>query len=379
MIFKRDYSISSIFSNTVYRRFSISFLVFGIIAIIYIIFWYGMVIYLKNTIEGLRDYSAEQGVLASYGKLEITGFPINFHISINDLQFQIPYHSNKDQKYKKDKKWIWLAQRAAVELKPWNFNNVKFDLSGSNRLSLKDNGTLYEFVSEAKLINIDAKIQGSWLEKFKIKIEDIKISEKLSEVETSIKSASFSTQVLLQDKTLFSEATKNPSRVLQMKLKGVYLPKELKLPFDNHLDKIFVNLKIIEDLSPVFNIRNLRTWRDAGGIIDIDSFEGVSGSLKTYGSGTLAFDQKLQPLLAMSVNFEGIIPFIDRLKAFGFIRSNTALLAKVILSGISRRSASGKRSVSLPLTIQDRKLSVGPLSLMTLPSINWDKRFSADD
>ena len=169
MIFKRDYPISSIFSNTVYRRLSISFLVFGIIAIIYIIFWYGTVMYLKNTIEGLRDYSAEQGVLASYGKLEITGFPINFHISINDLQLQIPYHSNKDQKYKKDKKWIWLAQRAVVELRPWNFNNVKFDLSGSNRLSLKDNGTLYEFVSEAKLINIDAKIQGSWLEKFKIK------------------------------------------------------------------------------------------------------------------------------------------------------------------------------------------------------------------
>ena len=56
MIFKRDYPISSIFSNTVYRRLSISFLVFGIIAIIYIVFWYGMVIYLKNTIEGLRDY-----------------------------------------------------------------------------------------------------------------------------------------------------------------------------------------------------------------------------------------------------------------------------------------------------------------------------------
>jgi hypothetical protein len=51
--------------------------------------------------------------------------------------------------------------------------------------------------------------------------------------------------------------------------------------------------------------------------------------------------------------------------------SNTAILAKVVLGGISKRAENGRLSVGLPLSIQNRKLSVGPVTLMTLPSINW--------
>jgi len=373
-ILEYDYPMFYLLSNTAYKKFLISFFIIGFIAVMYTIFWYSMAIYLKNAIEDWKADRAEQGVLASHGKVEITGFPINFHIGINHPQLQIPYRTSEHQRFEKDKKWIWRGQRAVAEVRPWNFNNIKLDLSGSNRLSLKNKDTIYEFVSKAKLINIDAEMfQRNWPRKFKIRIEEIKILEKISEIETSIKSAIFSTQVLLHGRTGHSVAIKKQSRLLQMKLKGVDVPKAFKLPLDNYIDEIFAKLKITEDLNPVLSLQNLRKWRDAGGIIDIDSFGGVSGGLKTYAAGTLALDQNLQPLLAMSANFEGIIPLIDRLKKSGFIQSNTALLAKVILGGISKRSANGKRIVSLPLTIQDRKLSIGPVSLMAIPFINWDK------
>jgi hypothetical protein len=134
-----------------------------------------------------------------------------------------------------------------------------------------------------------------------------------------------------------------------------------------------MDLKVSEDLKPVLSKENLTIWRDAGGIIDINFFEGMSETLKVYGSGTLALDQKLQPLLALTANFEGIRPFVDKLKSFGFIDFRTALLAKFILAGISRRSPSGRKSVGLPLSIQNRRLSIGPAQLMTLPFIYWDK------
>ena len=372
MILENDYPMHYVRSNIVYKKLLISTFVIGFIAVIYTIFWHSVAIYLKNAIEDWRDERAEQGVVASYGKIKITGFPINFHIGINDPQLQIPYGNSENQRFEKDKKWIWQGQRVVAEVRPWNFNNIKLDLSGSNRLSLKDKGTLYEFVSKAKLINIDAEMfQRNWPRKFKIRVEEIKILEKVSGVETSIKSAFFSTQVLLRGKTERSVAKKIPNRVLQIKLNGVYLPKAFKLPLDNYINEISAKLKIIENISPVLSLQNLKKWRDAGGIIDIDSFEGISGGLKTHAAGTLALDENLQPLLAMSANLEGIIPLIDRLKRSGFIRSKTALLAKVIFGGISKRSANGKRSVSLPLTIQDRKLSIGPVSLMALPFINW--------
>jgi hypothetical protein len=47
------------------------------------------------------------------------------------------------------------------------------------------------------------------------------------------------------------------------------------------------------------------------------------------------------------------------------------MLAKIIFGGLSERFGTGHSSIGLPLTIQNRRLSVGPISLFTLPFINW--------
>ena len=102
----------------------------------------------------------------------------------------------------------------------------------------------------------------------------------------------------------------------------------------------------------------------------------IIGSLKSYGDGTLALDKKLQPLVAMSANFGGIMQTIDGLEKKGYIGSKKALLAKVMLSLFSKNAVDPDDAISLPLTIQDQKLSVGPVSLMHLPEISWPTDFS---
>ena len=369
-----------LFSPRKSKNLLISLSIFGLIVITYTFFWYGMNLYLKNTIADLKGHGTKNGIFVSYDKLAITGYPLNLRIGITDFQLQIPFGVIQHEKPGERKKWIWQAQRAVVKVRPWNFNSVKLDISGSNNLSIRNGVVIYNFESEAELIDVDVKISHfPRLEKIKINARGIKIAEKLSKIETAIDSVFFSTQHSLQGKIGHSEVKKNPSRILQVKLKGIYLPKTVNLPIGNHLEKLFMNLRIVGELDPILSSHNLETWRDAGGIIDIDSFEGNSDSLKSHGAGTLALDQNLQPLLAMTINFKGIMPFVDKLKASGFIRSNTALLAKVILRGISKRYPSGKRGISLPLTIQDRKVSVGPVPIMNLPSINWDKRSLGDN
>ncbi len=369
MILKSDYFI---FSNVVNRKFLISFFVIGFVAVIYTIFWFSMAIYLENIIEDWKSHQTDKGVKLSYSKMKITGFPVNFRIRLNDLQLQIPFGTSDYQKPVRKKEWIWQGKRVVVSLRPWDFNTIKLDLSGSNRVIFKNKEVIYNFVIETKLINIETKIFFDTLpKKFKIKVEEMKISEKIKKVDISMEAAFFSTDALLTEEPGVSSTEKNQNRVYKIELKGIYLPKELKWPIDNYVEKILMELKISKKLNPILSLQHLMEWRDAGGIIDIDSFEGIVGSLKTSAKGTLALDQNLQPLLAMSAKFEGIIPFIDRLNKTGFIRSNTAILAKVIFGGISKRLQNGRLSVGLPLSIQNRKLSVGPVTLMTLPSINW--------
>ena len=197
------------------------------------------------------------------------------------------------------------------------------------------------------------------------------MSEQISKSDISIKSASFNSQILLNQDTRGSATKKNLNRVLQVKLEDLYLPRKLRWSADSYLKELSIELNIFEYLGLILNEKNLKKWRDTGGIIDINLFEAVFGDLKTHACGTLALDQDLPPLLALTAKFEGVVPLIDKLIELGHIRTNTAMLAKIIFGGFSERLGNERSSIDLPLTIQNRRLSVGPISLFTVPFINW--------
>jgi hypothetical protein len=374
MIQKSNYFI---FTDTVNRKFLISSFIIGFVAVIYTIFWLSAAIYLENIIEDWKNHQTYKGADLSYSKMEISGFPINFRIRLNNPQLQIPFGTINYQKLVRKKKLIWQGKRVLVSLRPWNFNSIKLDLSGLNRVIFKNKDFIYDFVIETKLINIETKIfLHTWPGEFRIKVKGMKILEKIKKIDISIEEALFSTAVLLNEGAEDSSLEKNQNQVYKMKLKGIHLPKKLRWPIDNYIEKILMELKVFKKLGPIVSLQNLTEWRDAGGIIDINSFEGIFGGLKTRAKGTLALDQNFQPLLAMSAKFEGLISFIDRLNKLGFIGSNTTILAKVILGGISKRAENGMLSVNLPLSIQNRQLAVGPVTLMTLPTIDWNDGFN---
>ena len=366
--FRKNFNIS----KNLNKRLVISSSIVGIIAVIYTIFWHSMAVYLENSIDDWRSYKTDQGVESSYSMIEVGGFPLNFNIRINNPRLQAPLAAIGTGEINKIKKWIWEGNHLIVKLRPWNFNIITFDLSGSNRFLLRGKNVIYDFASKTKLINIDSKMsQGAWPKKIMIRLEGMQLSEKISKSDISIKSALFSTQIVLNEDTRDSVTKKNLNRVLQVRLEDLYLPKKLRWPPDSHVKKLSMKLNIFENLDLILNKKNLKKWRDAGGIIDINLFEAVFGELKTHATGTLALDQDLQPLLAMTANFEGIVPLIDKLTVLGHIRTNTAMIAKIIFGGLAERLGNERSSIGLPLTIQNRNLSVGPISVFTLPFINW--------
>ena len=154
-ILNSDYLI---FSNVVNRKILISFVVIIFLGVIYTIFWFSTAIYLENIIKDWKSYKTYKGVKLSYSKMEITGFPGNFRVRLNNPQLQIPFGTSDYRKPVRKKEWIWQGKRIVVSLRPWDINTIKLDLSGSNRVILKNKDIIYDFVSETKLINIETKI-----------------------------------------------------------------------------------------------------------------------------------------------------------------------------------------------------------------------------
>ena len=125
----------------------------------------------------------------------------------------------------------------------------------------------------------------------------------------------------------------------------------------------------IEDISP----ESLTRWRDSGGTLEVESLELRWGPLRFAGDGTLALDDALQPEGAFSARMSGLDTLIDLLEQRGEIRSQQAAIARLALGVFMRAPANGgPPEAKIPVTIQGRILSIGPVPLLQLDPVVWD-------
>lgn len=125
----------------------------------------------------------------------------------------------------------------------------------------------------------------------------------------------------------------------------------------------------IEAVSP----ESLARWRDAGGTLEVESLEMIWGPLRFAGDGTLALDEALQPAGAFSARISGLDTLIDLLEQRGEIQSRQAAFARIALAVLMRAPGNGgPPEARIPVTIQNRVLSIGPVPLLELTAVNWE-------
>lgn len=123
------------------------------------------------------------------------------------------------------------------------------------------------------------------------------------------------------------------------------------------------------DLSPA----GLSRWRDAGGTLELSDFALVWGPLQIAGDGTLAVDDALQPVGAFTAQIAGLDRLVDLLEQTGRMRPQQAAIARIALAVLTRAPANGgPPQARVPVSIQDRQLSIGPVPLLRLPVVDWN-------
>jgi hypothetical protein len=116
----------------------------------------------------------------------------------------------------------------------------------------------------------------------------------------------------------------------------------------------------------------LRAWRDAGGKIDIRSFSLHKETLKVEGSGTLSLDDQLQPAGNFDARIKGYNDFIGYLKNKHVVKKKQTYIIQAILGAFAKQDMStGENYLDTALTLQTRRLSLGPLEVFTVPEVVW--------
>lgn len=111
-------------------------------------------------------------------------------------------------------------------------------------------------------------------------------------------------------------------------------------------------------------------WRDAGGVMPVQSFTLRYGPLGLSASGTLALDTALQPTGTGTVRAVGLPATLDALAQSGALSPAAATAARAVLALMTHPpEGGGPAEVDVPVTLQDRTLSMGQIPLARVPEL----------
>ena len=131
-----------------------------------------------------------------------------------------------------------------------------------------------------------------------------------------------------------------------------------------------VGLTVMGDAPAAVTGSAFADWRDAGGTVEIRPLSLALGGFALEGEGTLTLDRLMRPLAAGTAKVRGFVEGIDRLIAVGLVTERDGRLARLLLSAVATTDPqTGQPSLSVPVTVQDGWLLLGPSRLVPVPPL----------
>ena len=327
---------------------------------------------IRGNIEGWAADWRAGGNAFSYGSLEISGFPILFHARMTD-----PVIGGADGAAS----WEWRAPVLQARLLPWQTRRIDgIDLAGRHLVSFISKGAPVRLTVEA------AHALGS------LEFAPEAITATLDAAGIEALNEGNGERIEIATATVRADLSRRPDPdhltpviILGLELGGVILPPRLTGariskgekagPLGPKIAALHLKGAVMGPISPAYDTRAFAAWRDNGGTVEIESFRLHWGPLRLSLNGTLALDGKMQPMGALKATVAGFAETLDALAAAGAMKKKKARTAKFFLSLLAKSPApDAPPELTLPLTLQKRTLSVGPVALAKLPPIRWPRR-----
>jgi hypothetical protein len=303
-----------------------------------------------------NSWRANGGEL-SHDDFRVTGFPLSFRAEIDHPIVGLPQSRSP---------WRWQGPPVRLRMSPFA-PRARANFPGTHHLNLTVLGTPVALTVQAE--TAEARYRrggGETLYALHGDAFDIRVNG-----QTPLRIEQIDAQVV-QLRGAVDHL--RPSARFAIELDDVALPQDMfPAAFRKPIDTARLRGEIMGPFRPDFNRAAATAWRDLGGTMEITTFELRWGALTVNAVGTMALDEDLQPLAALTATVTGFNETIDALRAAGAIQQKEAEAAKALLNLLAKppRLLGGPPEIAVPVTIQNQRLSLGPVALLTLPRLNW--------
>lgn len=302
--------------------------------------------WLEKELETIVTDLRQKGYTVAYSKVEFKGNPLFLRANFQNPHIKDPSGS-----------FDWQGQEIQVSSRLWNLHKLRLSFPGN------------------QMVNIP-QILPFPLGTFKV--EDATSVIKLT-MEGKLKSASLN----VKDVFFLMDGQPHPISLKEFSLKA----DNLASPLDLHvaLKSKIVGLEAILKIPPLndpltvsldtqlsgFEPKGafpttLAQWRDGGGVLDVSALKLSWATIIAEGEGTLTIDNEMYPLGSFSSRIEGYQEALDYMVSLGFVKQKHAAGAAFVMDLLSAPTDMGTKRLIIPITLQNKRLSVGPARILKL-------------
>lgn len=307
-----------------------------------VLFQYG-INWLKKEVALAEMNLKQKGYELSYSSLAFQGNPFSLTVVLHNPHFKDP-----------DGFFDLKGSEMTVSIRPWNWRTVSFTLPYDQKISTKYSslGTL-SVEGATGTLHLTSKGEPDYVSLS---------SKKLSSLRDAHPHPIFLSTLSLTIKNLMSPLTLQVSGTCLVKgvetfLKEPPSSEALSFSLEAHLSGFQGKTAFPASFAE---------WRDGGGVLDVDLLKLEWLPLSMTGDGTLTFDKDMYLLGAFKSRIVGYKKALDHLVEVGIVKQKSATMVTFILDILSRSDKKGEKYIDIPITLQDRKISVGAIPLFKM-------------
>ena len=335
----------------------------GIAAVAYSAVWWSSAERFRGEIDGWAADMRGRGWTVSYDRVRIEGYPASLTAIVEAPSIGAPAGAGG---------WHWQGPRMTAKVRPWNPGRIALDGGGIHRFQTEGADSEPVRIAAGDAFGLILRLTDAQATKIVLKLSDIEIDapgrilpRRLKEAEAAIR---------LPDRPARVEDGRGPEPPgpsIAASLRDIEFGRGAPAARGGTIEEASLTAKLIGPFPRDATAQSLAVWRDGGGTLEIGALSLRWQKANGNGSGTVALDRDLQPLAALTIRIEGYADLVRSLVDRGWLKRRDAGAIQLGLDLIARAGTGRPGTIATPLTIQNRRLSFGPISVTQLPRIEW--------
>lgn len=344
-------------------RIRLLFIVLLLAALGYGAFWHFSARHLEKTANAEIALLEDKGFNVSAGKLQKGGFPYRLELYTNDVNVSAPRHALP---------WQGGADVINLFTHPWTPGHLVTQFKGFY-LNVGDLSLTAPEGRASVLVNSD---HGARLD---ADLGPVRLSfpagggsplaASRMQIHLRFPGAGSANNATSEDPAQGQDTLLGPERAdIAVSIKNLALGRFAVGAPAPAISRLAFISELHGRLPQPVSAQSLITWRDNGGTLEIKELDLTWGTVRISAEGSLALDEEMRPLGALTLDVVDAGPLIRYLASQGLIDKNAA---PFLAEGIAAITTKGDDNAAhdalrLPLTIQNGQILLGPFPIATV-------------